>query len=77
VEDYLSDFATERSPKVIEATEMTTSRLEGAFAKEAERISRGELDARKVVVLAGIGTRNYYRRFGYRREGPYMVKELS
>jgi elongator complex protein 3 len=44
---------------------------------EAERISREEFDARKVVVLAGIGTRNYYRRFGYEREGPYMVKGLS
>ena len=44
---------------------------------EAERISREEFDARKVVVLAGIGTRNYYRRFGYGREGPYMMKELS
>ncbi len=45
--------------------------------KEAERISREEFDARKVVVLSGIGVRNYYRRFGYEREGPYMVKGLS
>jgi elongator complex protein 3 len=44
---------------------------------EAERISREEFNAKKVVVLAGIGTRNYYRRFGYEREGPYMIKELS
>ena len=43
---------------------------------EAEQISREEFDARKVIVLAGIGTRNYYRRFGYEREGPYMVKGL-
>lgn len=45
--------------------------------REAERISREEFDARKIIVLAGIGTRNYYRRFGYGREGPYMVKELA
>ena len=45
--------------------------------EEAERISREEFDARRVIVLAGIGTREYYRRFGYGREGPYMVKELS
>lgn len=44
---------------------------------EAELISHEEFGARKVIVLAGIGTRNYYRRFGYEREGPYMVKELS
>lgn len=44
---------------------------------EAERISREEFDAQRIVVLSGIGTRNYYRRFGYEREGPYMVKELG
>jgi len=45
--------------------------------EEAERISREEFDARKVIVLAGIGTRNYYKRFGYEREGPYITKKLS
>lgn len=45
--------------------------------REAELISREEFDARKIVVLSGVGTRNYYRRFGYEREGPYMTKELS
>jgi elongator complex protein 3 len=44
--------------------------------REAERISREEFGARKIIVLAGVGTRNYYRRFGYSLEGPYMVKEL-
>ena len=44
---------------------------------EAECISQEEFDARKVVVLSGIGTRNYYRRLGYRREGPYMVKNID
>lgn len=45
--------------------------------EEAERISREEFDARRVIVLAGIGTREYYKRFGYLRDGPYMVKELD
>ncbi|KUO40305.1 MAG: radical SAM protein, partial [Hadesarchaea archaeon DG-33-1] len=44
--------------------------------KEAERAAR-ERDARKMAILSGIGVRNYYKRFDYRREGPYMVKELS
>ncbi|MEM4201955.1 MAG: tRNA uridine(34) 5-carboxymethylaminomethyl modification radical SAM/GNAT enzyme Elp3 [Candidatus Hadarchaeum sp.] len=43
---------------------------------EAERISREEIGARKILVLAGIGTREYYRRLGYEREGPYMSKKL-
>jgi len=44
--------------------------------QEAEKISTEEFDAQKILVLAGIGTRNYYRRFGYEREGPYMVKKI-
>ncbi|MGF3554707.1 MAG: tRNA uridine(34) 5-carboxymethylaminomethyl modification radical SAM/GNAT enzyme Elp3 [Thermoplasmatota archaeon] len=44
--------------------------------KEAERISKNNFDAKKIVILAGIGTRNYYRRFGYNKEGPYMVKRI-
>ena len=43
---------------------------------EAERISQEDFDAKKMIVLAGIGTRNYYKRFGYKREGPYMVKKI-
>jgi elongator complex protein 3 len=45
--------------------------------QEAERISQEEYDAYKISVLSGIGTRNYYRRFGYEREGPYMVKKFK
>jgi elongator complex protein 3 len=44
--------------------------------QEAERISKEEYDAKQIGVLAGIGTRNYYRRFGYNLMGPYMVKEF-
>ncbi len=44
--------------------------------QEAERISLEEYDTHKLSVLSGIGTRNYYRRFDYKREGPYMVKNF-
>ena len=44
--------------------------------KEAERISKEMFDADSVGVLAGIGTRNYYKRFGYERKGPYMIKKI-
>ena len=30
----------------------------------------------KMVVISGIGAREYFRRLGYGREGPYMVKAL-
>ena len=44
--------------------------------QSAERISKDEFDAQKIIVLAGLGTRNYYRRFGYKKEGPYMAKKI-
>ncbi len=44
--------------------------------QEAQNISLGQYDKHKISVLSGIGTRNYYRRFGYKREGPYMVKKI-
>jgi len=44
---------------------------------EAERYALEEFDCRKIVIISGIGVREYYRRFGYRKEGPYMSKNLS
>jgi len=44
---------------------------------EAERIAVEELDARKIVVISGVGVRKYYYRHGYRRDGPYVSKRLS
>ncbi len=43
---------------------------------EAEEKAR-ELGREKVVVIAAVGTREYYRKLGYEREGPYMVKQLG
>jgi len=44
--------------------------------KEAESIAKQQYDAKAIGVLSGIGTRNYYKRIGYERRGPYMVKNL-
>ena len=43
--------------------------------KEAENIA---IDNGKdeMVIISGIGTRNYYRKFGYEKVGPYMMKKL-
>ena len=30
----------------------------------------------KLLITSGIGARNYYRKFGYEKEGPYMAKKL-
>ena len=44
--------------------------------EEAERISLEEHGSSKLAVIAGVGTRNYYRKLGYELDGPYMSKIL-
>ena len=44
--------------------------------EEAERIAREEHCSKKLAVIAGVGTRNYYAKLGFWLEGPYMVKCL-
>ena len=40
--------------------------------KKAEEICAG----RKLYVISGVGVREYYKKLGYVKEGPYMVKDL-
>lgn len=44
--------------------------------EEAERIARFEHQSEKILVISGVGTRHYYRKFGYELDGPYMSKML-
>jgi elongator complex protein 3 len=46
------------------------------LVEEAERIAREEFGRRRMAVIAGVGVREYYRRFGYALEETYMVKSL-
>ncbi len=46
-----------------------------------ELLARAEETAKsagykKMAVTSGIGVRDYYRKFGYEREGPYMTKKI-
>ena len=43
--------------------------------KEAENMAI-ERGSEKVAIISGIGSRNYYRKFGYEKVGPYMMKKL-
>jgi elongator complex protein 3 len=43
--------------------------------RKAEEIA-ADNGYQKIAVMSGIGVRDYYARFGYRREGPFMVKQL-
>ncbi len=44
--------------------------------EKAEEISKNA-GFKKLAVIAGVGTRNYYRKWGYELEGTYMTKSLS
>lgn len=44
--------------------------------EEAERIARQEHGSTKMLVISGVGTRNYYRKLGYELDGPYVSKML-
>lgn len=44
--------------------------------EEAERITKEEHGNEALAVIAGVGTRNYYRKLGYKLVGPYMIKTL-
>lgn len=44
--------------------------------QKAEKITTNEFNAEKILVISGIGARNYYRKLGYQKEGPYMGKFL-
>ena len=43
---------------------------------EAEKISKENFDATKLLVISAVGTREYYKKLGYSLDGPYMSKQL-
>ncbi|MFA5176042.1 MAG: tRNA uridine(34) 5-carboxymethylaminomethyl modification radical SAM/GNAT enzyme Elp3 [Candidatus Nanoarchaeia archaeon] len=43
--------------------------------QKAEEIAL-ENNKSKMVIISGIGVREYYKKQGYKKEGPYMIKEL-
>ncbi|HYC12217.1 MAG TPA: elongator complex protein 3, partial [Nitrososphaerales archaeon] len=47
-----------------------------SLMKRSEKTAAEEFGAGKLLVTSAVGTRNYYRRLGYEREGPYMAKPL-
>ena len=49
-----------------------------ALLREAERIATDEFQVPQMIVLSGVGAKEYYRaEFGYRTQGDYMVKNLK
>jgi elongator complex protein 3 len=44
---------------------------------EAERLARELYDSKKLLVISALGTKQYYMRFGYKRDGAYVSKRLE
>jgi len=44
---------------------------------EAERMAREEFGLKKLLVISALGTKQYYARFGYERDGVYVSKMLE
>jgi len=45
--------------------------------REAERIAKEKYDKKKMVIISGVGVREYYYKFGYIAEGPYVSKKID
>jgi elongator complex protein 3 len=44
---------------------------------EAERVASEDYNLKKLLVISALGTRRYYMRFGYKRDGVYVSKNLE
>ena len=44
---------------------------------EAERIAKDEWNLRRMTIIAGVGTRGYYEKWGYTLRSTYMTKKLA
>jgi elongator complex protein 3 len=51
--------------------------LGSTLLQNAETIAREQYDAKKILVTSAIGVREYYKRLGYSRDGPYVSKNLT
>jgi elongator complex protein 3 len=47
-----------------------------ALLAEAEKICKEECNLKCLSVISAVGTRDYYRKFGYTNNGPYLTKRL-
>ena len=45
--------------------------------QEAEKISKEEFDCKKLLVISGIGVKQYYKNLGFKYDGYYMSKQLT
>jgi elongator complex protein 3 len=44
--------------------------------EKAEEIVKNEFGMNSISIISAIGTRQYYKKFGYELNGPYVSKDL-
>jgi elongator complex protein 3 len=44
--------------------------------EKAEDIVKNEFATSSISIISAIGTRQYYKKFGYELNGPYVTKEM-
>jgi elongator complex protein 3 len=49
----------------------------GLLLSEAENITQEDYGFKKILVISALGTKQYYKRFGYNYDGVYMSKTLE
>ena len=49
----------------------------GILLAEAERAAKEDYNRDKMVVISALGTKQYYKQFGYGYDGPYVSKQLK
>jgi elongator complex protein 3 len=57
----------------------TTSQHKGygsRLLENAEKIVKNEFGLNSISIISAIGTRQYYKKFGYKLNGPYVSKDL-
>jgi elongator complex protein 3 len=58
---------------------MNTSQHKGygsRLLENAEKIVKNEFGLNSISIISAIGTREYYKKFGYKLNGPYVSKDL-
>jgi len=48
-----------------------------ALLIEAEKTAKEKYGAKEMIVMSALGTKQYYKRLGYQKKGPYMAKILT
>jgi len=46
------------------------------LVRKAEKITTREFNLNKIAVISAVGTRDYYRKLGYKLKDTYMIKKL-